>query len=87
MYQINQRNTRRLFDLQAVMSGPCVMAYRTIFNRSMTRGKRTIEDFEHKRINIDIAALPVTRLAPNGSLRGQEYTIFYLENDPGNAPA
>ncbi|KAK4304675.1 hypothetical protein Pmani_003214 [Petrolisthes manimaculis] len=45
--------------------------------------KTAIINCELKRLNIDIAALQKTRLPLNGSLREQDYTLFWQGREPG----
>lgn len=44
--------------------------------------KTAIIDRELKRLNIDIAALQETRLSSDGSIREEDYTIFWQGREP-----
>ena len=44
--------------------------------------KTAIISRELKRLNIDIAALQETRLSSDGSIREQDYTIFWQGREP-----
>nr|XP_054752426.1 craniofacial development protein 2-like [Lytechinus pictus] len=48
--------------------------------------KTAIIDRELKRLNIDIAALQETRLPSEGSIREEDYTIFWQGREPQERP-